>query len=967
MRRESELRSRRFSARGLVITLGVLVFLFLVFGRGVAGFYVDALWHSSLGRSDVFWGQISAKVTLFVLFFAIFLVLSSLNLFIADRVAPTEFSANVHPFVERFHELFGQRLRLVRYGTAALLAFFLALPAASRWQDWLLFRNGGGFGVNDPQFNADVGFYVFDLPFISFAADWLFAALVVVILLTLVAHLLNGGVVFTSAVPAVRRATKSHLAVLLALLAVVKALDYWLTRYELTSSRRGFVDGATYTVVNAQLPALMLLILIALTTAVLFVATVRTDRWRLAVVASALWLVVSLIGGVAYPAVIESLVVRPNQEDREATYIARNVAATRQAYGLDDVVPTQVEFGSLQAGEVSSDLAPIENVRLLNPTELLDRFSIDRGEVAGLQIADLDVDRYEIDGVTEQVLIAARELDLAGIPNTSWQGEHLVSTRGCGVVLAPVGQVTTNGRPDYDLADLERPELYFSDRISGYAITGTDAVESRCGAVRPYAGSAGVEISGFMRRAAFALAFLDYNILGSGAINSDSQVLWVRSVRDRVTKLAPFLSFDTDPYPVIVDGGVSWVIDAFTTTSRYPYSQAIGDVQLSTSTGLSSSANYVRNSVKAVVDAYTGEVTFYVIDADDPIIEAWMSAFPDLFTPLADAPAELREHLRYPEDLFRVQTELYSKYQIAPEDFFQRNGAWSVAQAPPVDRQSTTRTTVPAPSTGAGAESTNAEAFASESNVERFIPYYTQFRNGITGEEEFVIFRPFVPFSTDDSRTELQAYMTASSDPANYGQLISYEVTNNPRIIGPLRVANQAESEPAISERLSLQANTESGTRVRFGDMQVIPVADGMIYLRPVYVISEVTEYRFIMASYADGSVMAATIDEALAQLFPGYDGRVGERVVESGEPIIDEATGETIVPDETVPTTVDEPPTTVGQIVDGDIEAILAQAAAAYDEAQVLLAEGDLGGYQAKMDEMGRLVLQAAEALDAD
>jgi hypothetical protein len=951
MRRESDLpRPRplsRISGRGVLIAIGLLFLGVIVFGRALASFYVDALWHDALDRSDVFWGQIWAKVSLFLIFFVVFAVLATVNLLIADRTAPTSFPANVHPYVERFHEVFGQRLRLVRYGTALVLSFMLALPAVSRWQDWLLFRNSTSFGVEDEQFGIDVGFYVFELPFYTFAIDWLFAALVIVLLLTVAAHLLNGGVLFTSSLPTVRASTKVHIAVLLAVLAAVKASDYWLTRYELTNERRGFVQGATYTVVNAQLPAMMLLVLIALLTAVLYLVTIRTDRWRLPLVASGLWLVVLIVGGLIYPAIVQSLVVRPNQEGREAPYIERNVEATRAAMGIDSVTTETVSFGRLNAAEVEADLEPIENVRLLNPTQMLSRFSRDRGDLTGLQIADLDVDRYPIDDEVQQVLITARELDLGSIANKSWQGEHLVSIRGCGLVMAPVGRVTDRDRPDYREVELDQPELYFSPEMSGYAIARTDVSESPCGDTEAYSGTSGVEVNGLLRQSTFALAFLDYNVIGSGAINDDSQLLWVRSVRDRVQKIAPFLDYDGDPYPVVVDGGVQWVIDAYTSTSRYPYGQRIGNVQLSNGTGLSASSNYIRNSVKAVVDAYTGDVTFYVVDEEDPILRAWRSAFPDLFTSFDEMPSDLAEHLRYPEDLFRVQTELYSKYQVEPVNFFQRIGAWSVAQAPSVDRQEG----VARVNTAVDPLDQQTE-FASESSTERFIPYYTQFRNGISGEEEFVIIRPFVRFSTDDSRTRLQAYMTASSDPATYGDLISYLV-EEPLPDGPLLVADQAESEQDISPELSLQASQETGTEVKFGDLQLMPVSDGLIYVRPVYVVADVAEFRFVIVSHDNSAVLATDLESALARLFPGFDAEVGDRVTDSGDdvpPPIDEGDDEPVDPPEA-----------------GSPAELAAEAERLYMEAQDLLREGDLAGFEAKLDEVGAIIAQLAEALDAE
>ncbi len=956
----------RISGRGILITLGGLFMFVLIFGRAIARFYVDFLWHRALDRSDVFWGVIGAKALLFVLFLAVFVAVAFLNLFIADRWAPTSFPANVHPYVERFHEVFGKRLRLVRYVAAFGVGVLVALPAVSQWQQWLLFRNSKSFGISDPQFGADVGFYVFQLPFLTFVLDWLFVATLVVILFTLAAHVLNGGVVVASPMPVVRTATKAHLAVLLAILAVLKAGDYWLDRYELTNSTRGIVDGATYSVAQAQIPAIMLLILVALLTAALYLSVLKTNSWRLPLLASALWLIVSIVGGVIYPAVVQSLVVNPNQETREAPYIAHNVEATRLALGLTDIEVRAVQFGTLTASEVEADLEPLGNVRLLNPSAMETRFLVDRGEVAGLSIEDLDVDRYELDDSVEQVLVAARELDLSGITNTSWQGRHLINTRGCGLVLAPTGQVLSNQRPDYRTVELDRPELYFSPTLSGYGIANTQSTERECDEAHTYEGTNGVPMSSFARRAAFALAFLDYNIVGSRAISDKSQMLWVRGVNDRLNKLAPFLSYDADPYPAAVDGRAVWVVDAYTTSTRYPYGQSIGNVQRSADSGLANADNYVRNSVKATVDAYSGEVTFYIVDDDDPILRAWRSAFPNLFTPLADMPSELRDHLRYPEDLFRIQTDVYSKYRIDPALFFQRDGnAWSVAQAP--GTSPTTSTSSSGASTGSEVDDQSAAAttFATESNATRFIPYYTMFDTSLPGEatnEEFVILRPFVPFSTGDTRTQLQAYMTASSDPDNYGQLTSYEVQerNGQLPDGPLRVAGNAESQSAISERISLDNQDAGGSKVRFGDLQLVPVGDGLIYVRPYYVavpqetgtVDQVTEFRFVIVSYNDNSVLTQTISEGLARLFPGFEGDVGDQV---GVPAVPEA--DPLDPAE-------EPdPDDGGPVVPTDAAELLQVADELFREADEALAGGDLGSYQSKVDE-GRERLAEALAI---
>ena len=943
-----------------MVLAGIVLFI-MIFGRAIARFYVDFLWHDALGRNDVFWGALGAKATLFFGFFVIFALLAGVNLYVADRTAPETFPANVHPYVERFHEIFGRRLRLVRYGAAALFALMLAAPAIARWQEWLLFRNSKSFGTPDAEFGRDVGFYVFELPFLTFLLDWMFAAVVVTLLLTIAAHILNGGVVFVSPVPVIRAATKTHVAVLLALLAILKAGDYWLDRFELTNAQTGIVQGATYSVVQAQIPALMLLILIAILTAVLFFSVARTGSFRAPAIASALWLIVSIVGGVIYPAIVQGLVVNPDQEAKEQQFIERNVIATREAYGLTEIDVRPIEFDELTADEVEADLRAFENVRLLNPTAMRDRFIFDRSDVSELTIDDLDVDRQITDGDGEQVFVAALELDLAGIPNRSWQGLHLLNTRGCGMVQAPANEVTARGqRPVYESVDLERPEVYISPSLTGYGITNTESNERECnGEAHEYEGELGVGLSSFTRRAAFSLAFLDLNLLLSGAIDQDSQMLWVRGVNDRLNKLAPFLSYDADPYPVAMDGRVNWIVDAYTTTSRYPYAESVGDVTRSSGSGISSNDNYVRNSVKVLVDGYSGDVTFYVVDDSDPILQAWRSAFPDLFTDNSEIPDELREHFRYPEDLFRVQTERYSKYRISAEQFFDRQGAWSVAQEPPGTPSPATTTGVATEATAPSSASRNT--FAVEANTDRFTPYYTYLDTSLPDEpidEEFVLLRPFVEFSTDNSRTQLQAYMTASSEPDTYGKLTTFVVQpgdDNQLPDGPLRVASDAESTEQISLRIS--RDSEGGTGVEFGDLQLVPVADGLVYVRPYYVtvsqsggrVSQTTEFREVIVSYNGEAVLARTITDALELIFPGFDGVVsGEVPVEGddGAVVLDENSDEVLI----------------------RLNTVLAEADAA-------LESGDLGTYQEKVEEandlladaIDRLGLQTEEADDAE
>ncbi len=699
----------------------------------------------------------------------------------------------------------------------------------------------------------------------------------------------------------------------------------------------------------------MLLMLVALLTAGLFVATLRRASWRLPLIASALWLIVLIGGGYIYPALVQSLVVNPNQQSRELPFIDRNVEATREAMGinLDEVTRKDVSFdGTITTADVENDPAPLQNVRLLNPTEMLSRFQIDRGAEAGLTIEDLDIDRYPIDGRVQQVLVAAKELDVDNSPNQSWQGRHLINTRGCGLVMAPVGRVLASDRPDYQTPELTRPELYFSPTLSGYAIARTSQGERACpnGSTPDYVGTKGVKMSSFVRRAAFALAFLDYNVLGSGAINSDSQMLWVRDIKGRLEKLAPFLAYDGDPYPVTMDGQVYWIADGYTQTSRYPYAQRIGnDVQLTAGSGLDRDANYVRNSVKAVVNAYDGSVTFYVNDEQDPIIKAWESAFGNLFTPRDQMPEDLREHLRYPEDLFRVQTDIYSKYQLDSAQFFEREGAWSVAQAPSIDpRESTTPAS---PSATTPNDQQVPADLASESSTARFTPYYTLFPDPSGEGEDFVILRPFVPFSTSDQRTELQAYMTASSDPDDYGALTAYVV--KPPVDGPRTVSNQIDSSPTITQQITLQ--TGGGNSVTFGDLQLVPVADGLLWVRPFYASvrsnsdrtsAAVTEYRFVIVYYNGKAEFGESLAEALAKVFPGYSGDLGDRIgTDDGST---PPTGDT-----------NETPST------GTPAELLQQADQLLQDAQQSLTQdGDLGAYQDKVNQAKALVQQALETM---
>jgi uncharacterized membrane protein (UPF0182 family) len=590
-----------------------------------------------------------------------------LNLLIADRLAPLTFSANMHPVVERFHDLFGRRLRLVRICVAVFFGLLFALPATGQWTSWLLFRNSKSFGIEDAQFGNDISFYVFRLPFITFALDWLFAALIFVT--SLVSHPRperrcgaaapaaqgapwHQGAHRRAARPARRREGRRLLGH--PLRAHHRKARVRAGRHLLGGQRPAARRGAA----RADRPARRCAVPVD-----------AEDRLvALPVVASALWAVVALVGGVIYPAAVQALVVNPNQKDREALYIERNIEATRQALDIVDVPEEPVTFNTLTAGEIAEDITPLQDTRLLNPSQMIERFRADQGQRAGLTIRDLDIDRYELDGREQQVLVAARELDLGTIANKSWQGRHLISTHGCGLTIG-AGEPGQHQRPAVLRARRARTSRAVLQRGARPATRSCAPRSAR----RPvpgrttaatYEGEGGIALDSVFKRMAFALDFLDYNLLGSSAVTDESRIFWIRNVRERVEKVAPFLAFDGDPYPVELDGAGGVGRRRLHDVVAYPYAQDANTSQLSSGSGLDFPFNYVRNSVKAVVNAYDGSMQFYIADASDPIVNAWADAFPDLFAPIESMPPSLREHLRYPEDLFRIQTEAYSKYRL---------------------------------------------------------------------------------------------------------------------------------------------------------------------------------------------------------------------------------------------------------------------------------------------------------------
>src|ERR671911_26254 len=781
-------RRRGFRVRGWIIA-GVILLVIILFSlRGLAGFYTDFLWFDSVDQGSTWRQLLSARVVPALVFTVVFFAIMLTSLLIADRLAPKYRSMGPEDeLVERYQQFVSPYQGRIRVGVALFFALIAGVGVSSQWQEWVLFTNRVDFGVKDPQFNQDIGFYVFQLPFLRFIADWLFTGLVIVLFVTAVAHYLNGGIRFQSPFQRVTPQVKAHLSVILAVMALVK---------------------------TAQ------------------------------------------------------------------EYIERNIAATRDAFDLKNIKTESFDYQQdLDNTIVNQNAASIENARLWDPAVTQATYQSLQGLQTFYNIDDVDIDRYKIGDQTRQVVLSAREINSSELPSQSWVNQHLVYTHGYGIVAAPTN-AADGGNPAFLVSGIPipkdapipvgAPDLYFGENQPGYALVGAKQREfdypreGRTDATTRYTGDDGVALDNPIRRAAFALRFGDINPLISGQIDGDTKVVYVRDVKDRVEKLAPFLDFDADPYPVVAGGKVVWVLDAYTTTNRYPYSQKVSGPS---DTGLNHSFNYVRNSVKATVDAYDGTVRFYVIDPKDPLIRSYRKAFPDLFTDFDKMPNNLKEHLRYPEDLFRVQSDVYSNYHVTESRrFYQGSAKWLLSPDPGSGQLTAAQlrsVTDAQPEQGArrGATSTG----------NRMRPYYLNI--SLPGEQEpsFIILQPFVPVSAGNRQTRLVSFMVARSDPSNYGEMTAFEMPQGESVLGPVQIDNRIKSTTDITRELSLL--NQQGSTVIQGSLQLIPVGNSILYIRPFYVqgagTSSFPQFRFVVVAYGDQNpVRASTVEEGLAILF---------------------------------------------------------------------------------------------------
>jgi hypothetical protein len=859
-------------------TIGVailVVIVVLALGQRIASFYTDLLWFRSVGLSSVWTKTITVEAGLGATFCVVFFGLLWGNLWLADRLAPSAVLASPgDELVARWQQLAATHMKWIRLVVAVLFALIGGVSAHAQWNNWLLFSNAAPYttasapwkGGLDPLNHLNDGFYVFRLPFLDWIVGWAFSALVVTLLLCLVAHYLNGGIRPGSPVQRVSPRVKAHLSVLLAVLALVQGVNYYLQRLSLVLSTKYVVDGPTYTIVHAVRPALVLLVAISVIAAALFLYNVRQQGWLLPVVAVALWAIVWALVANVYPALVQALVVNPAENVKEAPYIQDNITATTFAYGLQNVTTQPFQGNApITASEVTgksptaqANQQSLANVPLLDPTIMGSTFTKEQGFRGYYSMSGPSSDRYDLappqggPAKETQVLISARQLNTSGVP-ANWVNQHLQYTHGYGAVVAPANQagVGSSGYPSFTLSGVPptgqpplttQPRVYFDtspQATSGYVIANSaeaelDYEEPSTGAQisNHYDGTGGVAAGGFLRRLAFAASFGDYNILISGQVTPQAKIMYFRNVAQRVEKAAPFLSFDSDPYPVALDGRLYWVIDAYTTTDNFPGSEQADVSRVSPNSGLQNQPfNYIRNSVKAVVDAYNGTMWFFVQDPADPIIQTYHSAFPKLFTPMARADSiipGITDHWRYPEDIFTVQTNMYRSYhqQIASV-FFTKAQQWAIPQNPASGEVGSATTTV----------ATLPGAFSAPVTVptvtQSVMPVYEMLARPGQGQQSFVLVQPFVPSSNGDKQT-LTAFMTASSDPDDYGQLTAYSIPAGQTVDGPYLVSTAVATNSSISQEITLL--DQHGSKVVLGSVIMTPIGESLLYIQPMYV-----------------------------------------------------------------------------------------------------------------------------------
>ncbi|MGY1745358.1 UPF0182 family membrane protein [Blastococcus sp. SYSU D00695] len=884
--------SRR--AKIVIGAIAVLLVLFTAIGT-LTNVYVDYLWFDETGYTEVFWTEIQTRALLFAVAGVATGGLTALAIYLAYRFRPTFRPMSLEQQnLERYRQSLEPRRSLVLSLVAVVVGAFAGFTAQGSWQTWLTFRNSTDFGRSDPQFGLDLSFFVFDYPFYRLLLGFAFAIVLLAIVGSALTHYLFGGLRLQTPGQKLTSAAMVQLSVLLGLFVLLKAVAYWLDRYGLVySDRGGLFTGASYTDVNALLPAKTILVFAAAFCALAFFANVVVRNLRLPAAALVLLLLSSLVIGVAYPAIVQQFVVKPSADQREAAYIDRAIAATRDAYGLTDDDVSYVDYAQSATGdevdtdaaqaELRNDTQTIPNARLLDPNVLSATFTA-RQQIRNVYgfPEKLDIDRYTLPDpqtgqpVTRDYVVAVRELDSESLSEnqSSWINRHTVYTHGNGFVAAPANEVVAGqegGEPNFTTRDLpttgnidvEQSRIYYGELIQDqgedvYSVVGAREGDAPREFDRPedgsdegqvnntYDGEGGVSIGSFFRQLTFAIYYRERNFLLSGAVNDASRVLYVRDPRDRVEKAAPFLEVDGDPYPAVVDGRITWILDGYTTSDSYPYAESmeLGEAASDALTGQGTTAlpdeqfNYIRNSVKATVDAYDGTVTLYAWDTEDPVLATFMKAFPGVIKPKDDMPADLVDHVRYPEDLFKLQRDILTRYHVDdPTDFYNQSDRWQV----PADPTRDTDEAQPAYYILAQRPGDDGATFQLTSALNAY------------------------------RRENLSSFISASADPDNYGKIQVLRLPGNTPFRGPSQVQQSFNTNDQVARDLTLFNSQDS--QAVFGNLLTLPIGeDGLLYVQPLYVRgtgqNSFPLLRKVLVNYGDRVGYANTLSEALDQVF---------------------------------------------------------------------------------------------------
>ncbi len=830
--------------RSLAAPILIVIVVLGLLGQ-VVPLYTDYLWFQEIKLTSVFTTVLWTKAVLALVAGLAFALLVYVNVRLAARSTPGDVLVELDdPFGLPSRLVIEPLFRKFLLPGALVLGLLAASQASGQWETLLRFLNAQPFNVQDSLFGRDVGFYVFRLPLFSMLYAWAMLGLGLTFLAVAATSVLHRGIQVTARGPRVATHARAHLLTLGALLLVVKAAGYSLDTYNLLLSPRGIVFGAGYSDINAQLPALRILTILSLGCAAVCIWQIGRRGIRPVLIALAVLIGAHVLGLGIYPNTLQRFRVVPNELAAERPYIEQNVKFTRMAYGLDRI--QEQEFPAeetLRPEDLQRNDPTIKNIRLWDHRPLLATYGQLQEIRTYYRFVDVDNDRYLVDGQLRQVMLSPRELSYRNLPSRIWINERLTYTHGYGVVLGPVNRITGEGLPDFWIKDIPpvssgpikvtRPEIYYGEIGNDYVFVKTRAQELDYPAgdknvYSNYAGQGGVPIQSFLRKLLFAIRFGDVKIILSNDITGESRVMYYREIEERVKKAAPFIQFDRDPYLVIrQDGRLVWIVDGYTTSDRFPYSEPIRGL-----------GNYIRNSVKAVVDAYDGTLAFYLSEPDDPVVRAYAQAFPALFQPLSAMPADLRSHVRYPQGLFAIQARMFATYHMRdPQVFYNKEDLWSIPKR------------------------------VLEGQERDMEPYYTIMRLPEEKSEEFILLSPFNPSKKDN----MIAWLAARSDGPHYGKLIVYNFPKQKLIYGPRQIEARIEQDAFISQQLSLW--NQRGSQVIRGSMLAIPIEKSLLYVQPLYLAAEkgsLPELKRVLVAFGNQIAMEENLEASLVQIFGG-------------------------------------------------------------------------------------------------